>query len=283
MSRRSLLRCGQALIIALLLAAGGTAGAQLRPFGDAAAIVGARIEIGDGRVVQKGTVLVRDGLIEAVGADLTVPPDAEVIPGEGLIVFPGFIDAWWPKGLKLPEAQPNQDVPPDPVAEASPSMREANRKGVRPEVNASEFLAMAETDLAAMRKAGFTTALVAPTGGAINGTAALVNLNGLPRREGIIRPAVAMGFGFATVEPGGYPVTLLGVMAQIRQTLFDARRYRLQQAAFEKGGARRPPHDGALAAQYAALRSRFQEFTQARIPDHRLARLLAEERVGTEP
>ncbi|MGA9921523.1 MAG: dCMP deaminase family protein [Candidatus Dormiibacterota bacterium] len=41
--------------------------------------------------------------------------------------------------------------------------------------------------------------------------------------------------------------------------------------------------DAALAAQYAALRSRFQDFSQARIPDHRLTRLLAEERVGTEP
>src|SRR5438105_3351619 len=192
---------GQGGIIALLLAACGTVGAQLRPFGDAAAIVGARIEIGDGRVLQKGTVLIRDGLIEAVGADLTVPPDAEVVPGAGLIVFPGFIDAWWPKGLKLPDAQPNQDVPPDAGAEASPSMREANRKGVRPELNAAEFLAMAEADLAAMRKAGFTTALVAPTGGAINGTAALVNLSGLPRRECILRPAVGMGFGFATPAP----------------------------------------------------------------------------------
>src|SRR5207302_1572857 len=99
MKRRSLLRLGQIGMTALLLAMCGTAGAQLRPFGDAAAIVGARIEIGDGRVVPKGTVLVRDGLIEAVGADLTVPPDAEVILGDGLIVFPGFVDAWWPKGL----------------------------------------------------------------------------------------------------------------------------------------------------------------------------------------
>ena len=113
MTHLSLRRLGQAGIIALPLAACGVAKAQLRPFGDAAAIVGARIEVGDGRVIQKGTVLVRDGLIEAVGADLTVPPDAEVIPGEGLIVFPGFIDAWWPKGLKLPDAQPNQDVAPD--------------------------------------------------------------------------------------------------------------------------------------------------------------------------
>src|SRR5436190_2354322 len=166
---------GKVLGLMFVLMISAVANAQLRPFGDAAAIVGARIEIGDGRVIEKGTVLVRDGLIEAVGADLTVPPDAEVVAGDGLIVFPGFIDCWWPKGLKLPDAQPNQDLPPDTGAEASPSMRQANRKGVRPEVSAAELLALTEPDLAAMRKAGFTTALVAPTGSAINGTAALVD------------------------------------------------------------------------------------------------------------
>src|SRR5947199_335511 len=82
MSGPSSLRFGQAWIL-MLLAVGGTAQAQLRPFGDAAAIVGARIEIGDGRVIPKGTVLVRDGLIEAVGAGVRVPPDAEVVPGDG--------------------------------------------------------------------------------------------------------------------------------------------------------------------------------------------------------
>jgi dCMP deaminase len=41
--------------------------------------------------------------------------------------------------------------------------------------------------------------------------------------------------------------------------------------------------EAALAAQYAALRSRFQTFAQATIADHRLARLLAEERLGSDP
>ena len=56
-------------LIAVLLT-GGAAHGQLRPFGDVFAIVGAKIEIGDGRVIDKGTVLVRDGLIEAVGAGI---------------------------------------------------------------------------------------------------------------------------------------------------------------------------------------------------------------------
>src|SRR2546423_13645156 len=131
--------------LVLTLTMGGAASGQLRPFGDAFAIVGAKIEIGDGRVIEKGTVLISDGLIEAVGASVTVPADAEVIKGDGLIVFPGFIDAYTNKGLKLPDAQPNQDVAPDTLAEAPPFMREANRKAVRPELRACDYLSLAET------------------------------------------------------------------------------------------------------------------------------------------
>src|SRR4051794_33112872 len=108
-------------LAALLLAViGRPSHAQLRGFGDAHAIVGAKIEIGDGRIIDRGTVIIRDGLIEAVGKDLAIPPDAEVLKGDGLIVYPGFIDAWSTKGLKLPAWQADQDVPPDTAAEASP-------------------------------------------------------------------------------------------------------------------------------------------------------------------
>src|SRR4051812_1557105 len=58
------------LSVAVLLTGGGAATAQLPPFGDVYAVIGARIEIGDGRVIEKGTVLLRDGLIEAAGVDV---------------------------------------------------------------------------------------------------------------------------------------------------------------------------------------------------------------------
>jgi len=248
------------LVFSLCLTLAGGARAQLRPFGDVHAIVGARIEIGDGRVIEKGTVLIRDGLIEALGPDLAVPPDAEVLKGDGLTVFPGFVDAFLTKGLKLPDSQPNQDVPPDTGSEAPASMRTANRKGVRPELRAADFFVLTEADLTPIRKAGFTTALVSPSGATINGVAALVNLSGLPKRECIVRSAVTMDFAFHTPTEGrsfgggsGYPGTLLGIFAHIRQTLMDARYYRLLKTAFENGGPRRPPADESLAALLPAL------------------------------
>ena len=224
------------------------------------AIVGARIEIGNGKVIEKGTVLLRDGLIEAVGTDVKVPPEAEIIKGDGLTVYPGFIDTHTTRGVTAPDAQPVQDVAPDVSAGASPSMREANRKGIRPELRAGDYLTLTEDIAKPARSSGFTTALLLPAGGTITGVGALVNLNGLPRRDSLLRSDIAMNFTFHTGtgaagegRGGGYPGSLMGIMAFTRQTLLDARYYQMLQAAWAKGGSRRPPSDETLAALQPVL------------------------------
>jgi imidazolonepropionase-like amidohydrolase len=57
------------------------------------AIRNARIVTVSGPVIAKGTVVVRNGLIESVGENAAVPPEAMVVDGEGLTVYPGLIDA----------------------------------------------------------------------------------------------------------------------------------------------------------------------------------------------
>jgi len=185
------------------------------------AIVGARIEVGGGKVIDKGTVIVKNGRILNVGTDLKVPDYAYVVKGDGLTVYPGFIDAYTTKGLKLPDPVPDQDVKLDTGISAPASMREANRKGVRPEIAASDFL-----DLSAMeaeRKGGITSELIAPSGGILNGSAAFVNTTGRPPRESVLLPTFGMCVGFDAPGPG-YPLTPLGYMAHLRQTLLDAQR-----------------------------------------------------------
>src|SRR5438105_7529000 len=59
----------------------------------AVAIRDAKIVTVSGPVIAKGTVVVRNGLIEAVGDNVQAPADAMVIEGEGLTVFPGLIDS----------------------------------------------------------------------------------------------------------------------------------------------------------------------------------------------
>jgi imidazolonepropionase-like amidohydrolase len=228
------------------------------------AIVGAKIEIGDGRIIEKGTVVLRDGLIAAVGADVKAPPDAEIIKGDGLVIYPGFVDAYSARGLKLPEAQADQDVKPDTDDTAPAFMREANRKGVRPELRAVDHLELTDPVLNSARRVGFTTAHLAPAGGIINGVTGVVNLSGLPKRNAVVKGDIALDCGWrAGGAPGGpgagppggsgYPGSLMGVIAHFRQTMLDAQHFRLTRTAFEKRGGPRPPADNTLTALLPVL------------------------------
>ena len=58
------------------------------------AIVGARIVTAPGQVIEHGTIVMRDGLITAVGAHVAVPADARVWNADSLTVYPGLIDAY---------------------------------------------------------------------------------------------------------------------------------------------------------------------------------------------
>ena len=211
------------------------------------AIVGARIEVGGGKVIEKGTVVLRDGTIVDVGPDVKPPADAEIIKGDGLTVYPGFINAYTVKGLTLPDPVPNQDTVPDISATASPTMRIANRKGVRPELHAADLLSLTDEILKPERQAGFTTDLISPGGGTINGVGALVNLTGLPRRDSVVLPGVLMDFAFGT-NGSGYPGSAMGIIALTRQTLLDAQYYMQVRTAFEHGSTVRPPDDPVLSA-----------------------------------
>src|SRR5437868_8661943 len=66
------------------------------------AITNARIFPVSGTVIERGTVVIRNGLIAAVGAQVAAPADARVIDGTGLTVYPGLIDANTTLGIPQP-------------------------------------------------------------------------------------------------------------------------------------------------------------------------------------
>lgn len=89
--------------VLLLMAATSTARAQLfeRPL----AIRNARILIGDGRIIERGTIIVRRGRVAAIGADVKVPLFARRVDAAGKTVSPGLIDAYSALGMTLGRAR----------------------------------------------------------------------------------------------------------------------------------------------------------------------------------
>src|SRR5678810_732155 len=127
-------------ILALLLAFPSPV-PEARPL----AIKNATVVVAPGQSIEKSTVVLRNGLIEEVGAQAESPRDAEVIDGTGLTVYAGFIDGRSTVGLPDTRRSPEQQrldegVKPDFTREAPPHMEQANRKGLRPELDAADLV-----------------------------------------------------------------------------------------------------------------------------------------------
>ena len=216
------------------------------------AVRDARIIPEAGKVLPRANVVIRDGVIEAVGVDATIPADALIIDGKGLTVYPGFIDGLSTWGFD-PALRRSEDGPPGPedfASEALAATQPDNRKGMTPEFAVNTALKADEERAEAWRKLGFTAHLIAPEGGTLTGKSALVSLSAAPPREAVLRWPVALHADFRPVAGPEYPRALMGVIAHCRQTLLDAAYYRREWAEFQKGGATgaRPPLDSSLAA-----------------------------------
>jgi imidazolonepropionase-like amidohydrolase len=221
------------------------------------AIRDAHVVTEPGHVLPKATVVIRDGLIEAVGPDVQVPADALVTDGKGLTVYPGFLDALshWGFDAALRRSEVGAPDAEDFASEALAATKADNRKGVTPEFQVSTALKVDEEQADNWRKLGFTAHLIAPEGGMIVGQSALVSLSNRPAREAVLRPTVAQHIAFRPIGGNDYPRVLMGVIAHCRQSLLEAGHYQRLHRAYEEAGGvgRRPPLDPALAELGAAL------------------------------
>jgi len=231
------------------------AGAQ-RSAIDTYAITNARIVTVSGQTLDRGTVVIRNGLIAAVGANVNAPSDARIIDGNGLTVYPGLIDSY--TNLALPEAAPSPSpggggggggffaAPPRPSPGGPNSTQPI---GLQPEVMVEDVVRPGGNEIESSRSLGITTALTSPRSGIWMGQSALINLAGDTPQEMIVRSPVAMHVGFTPLR-GTYPGSLLGVFSTLRQMMLDAQRYRDSIAAYERSprGMRRPEVDRSLAA-----------------------------------
>ncbi|MBI3790615.1 MAG: amidohydrolase family protein [Gemmatimonadetes bacterium] len=229
------------------------------------AITNAKIVPVAGPTIEKGTVVVRDGLVTAVGATVAVPGDARVVDGAGLTVYPGLIDAYGSLGqASATPAAGGGRAGGGGAAQAQlaaaaallnrPAGSAEKPAGFSPELKVVDQLHPDAEALAGPQFAGITAALSAPTTGVMQGQSVFINLAGGDAQAMVIKGSVAQHVGF-TPSRGGYPNSLMGVFAALRQTLLDAQHYRDEQAAYARNprGMRRPEFDAGLEALQPVL------------------------------
>src|SRR5258706_6698553 len=141
------------------------------------AIVGARIVVAPGQVIERGTIVMRDGVITAVGAAVPVPADARVWEADSLTVYPGMIDAFVMPTEAPAAGQGAQGRRSRTPAPAAPSRGAAHElEVVRADVRISEAPPLSKDQTEGLRAAGFATAQVAPRTGVVRGQTAVVEL-----------------------------------------------------------------------------------------------------------
>jgi imidazolonepropionase-like amidohydrolase len=229
------------------------------------ALTNARIETVTRGVIERGTVVIRDGLIEAVGAGITPPPDARVLDLSGRTIYPGLIDLTSSLGLPAaPAAGAGAGQAPPPAAAAAPTAP-AGPVGLEPQRVVADELRFTASDVRAARDAGITAVLVAPQRGAFRGQSALVPLRDSLETRHVIRSPVGLHMGFEGLSGGRYPGTLLGVIAYQRQAFYDARRQGLLLERYRSSprGQERPGHDPQLAALVPYVRGELPVFFAA--------------------
>ncbi len=161
------------------------------------------------------TVVVRNGLITALGG--TAPAGAQAIDCTGLTIYPGLIEPFLP--IDVPALDPaTGDVHWNPM--------------IQPQRHALEGAGVATAERETLRALGFTTVAIAPSGGILKGTSSVVLLDE-PTEIDKARVVRSHAYELASLQlnRSGYPGSEMGAIALLRQTLLDARWYERCAAA----------------------------------------------------
>src|SRR2546426_5336312 len=159
------------------------------------AIRGAKIYPVSGPPLENATIVITRGLITAVGTNATIPPEAWVIEGKGLIVYPGLIDSFADVGLPAAPASAGGEGPRAPQGV---SRGPEDRPATTPWRSAADEASLTDKRVETWRGAGFTTVVSAQKGGLFPGQAAVLNLAGDRAGDMVVRASVAVPGGLET-------------------------------------------------------------------------------------
>jgi len=218
---------GRCTIAAAALAAAAVVGFAASALAQPVAIVGGKVYPVSGPPMENATILIDNGAIKEVGANVSIPAGATRIDAKGKWVTPGLIYA--ASGLGVVEIG------------AVPEANDASAKGDR-SVAASfrvwEGLNSSTVLWEPARNEGVTSVVVAPGGrNLISGQAAIVDLSDGSRSDIVRRAPVAM-FGQLGSAAGAGASARGELVQRFRELIGDVRAFASRRDAYEAGNSR---------------------------------------------
>ncbi|TYP95157.1 Imidazolonepropionase [Fodinibius salinus] len=214
----------------------------------AEALENVTIHTADGNTIEGGTIVWRNGVITAMGSDVSVPFDAYVRNGgDSLHVYPGFID-----GLALwgsPDIEKDSGTPDEP---GNPGYA---RAGIQPDREPAGNLNYDTKVLREAPKHGFTTAALALKGRMLSSQVDLFSINGKQTKGHVLKSGLGILAQFEEAGGTAYPSTTMGIMAQLRQLFNDAKALKQQQHyyASTSGNYSAPQENHVLQSLYPVM------------------------------
>ena len=220
------------LVLIFLITAAAQASELRQPVPGTHALVNVRIVTQPGRIIDSGSLIIRDGVILAVGGDVVIPPDARIhefprSEGEDPItIYPGLIEPYLLVDLERDE---DAETPPGRHALINPDHR----------LQAADW---PEERITELRRAGFTTVLMAPSHGLLRGHGLIANTgNGGLSANRVGGPFGQFASFSARAQGRNFPTSLMGSVALMRQTFADAEWQVQARAAWTQNPAQPRP------------------------------------------
>jgi imidazolonepropionase-like amidohydrolase len=207
------------------------------------AIINGLVKTMSGEDLENGQVLIEQGKIKAVGTNLEIPDDAEIIDAAGLLVTPGLVDGhchigMWEEGIGFEGEDGNEDVEP-----------------ITPQLRAIDAINPMDMGFQDAIEGGVTTAVTGPgSANVIGGTFLAMKTYGKRVDDMVIKDPVAMKIAFGENPKRVYndqhksPVTRMAIAAMLRETLYEAKQYMEDLEASVEDPDRKPDFDLKLDA-----------------------------------
>ncbi len=198
-----------------------------------------------GESIEGATLVIKDGLISAMGKNVRIPGEAIRLEADSMHVYAGFIDGMSQVGQKDPERE-RGERPQDP---GNPPK---DRAGIQPQREVMDLLDLESSDYGKLRAAGFTVTQVVPKGGMLPGKGAIILLAGEDQADMAVRGSSSMFVQFKGASGRIYPSNLLGVLATLKQMYRQAALAKTHEENYASNpqGMARPAYDPEIQAMY---------------------------------
>ncbi len=224
---------------------------ELKPVTRTYAITNVNVVPTPGKKIDMATILIKDGLITAVGKGIAIPADAIVIKADSMYVYAGFIDGLSRVGVTKPKEEISRERVKDPGNPAP------ERAGITPQNDVRNSLNASDKSIEDLRNVGFTVAQVVPYGNLLPGQSSIVLLGGKSADQMVLVSNSSL-YSELSGANGVYPNTTMAVMAKWRELYRQASQAKSYQSLYASNrvGLERPGSDRVLEAFYPVIDQR---------------------------